>query len=181
MTLIVFSLSRTKIFWYIVPVYPLLSISFAIVARRALAVLRRPGWPARLPDALVLLAVVYLVTSALAYKLVVLPSRLDFPQGRYGLVYAALDRAGLRRVETIDGGVANDDLLVDYTPQRRFYTLAWRARGFDIRDEDPEAPPSLHAGWVLVTCDPTRTDAVSALGAPAASVTGCAAVRPPVG
>jgi 4-amino-4-deoxy-L-arabinose transferase-like glycosyltransferase len=173
---LVFSLSRTKIFWYIVPVYPLLAILFAIVLERLIQILARG--PRSLAAAYLVVAIGagYLVLNALNAKFVVLPPSEDNDQGRYGQLFAALQARGERRVETIDSGVANNDNLQDYTPQRRFYTLAWRARGLDIGEANPDDDPVLVKGRVLATCDPSLRAAVRALGPSAADVPGCVAV-----
>jgi len=173
---LVFSLSRTKIYWYIVPVYPLLAIVFAIALERLIQILARG--PRSLAAAYLVVAIGagYLVLNALNAKFVVLPPGEDNDQGRYGELFAALHARGQQRVQTIDSGVANNDDLQDYAPQRRFYTLAWRARGLDISEEDPDDDPILVKGRVLGTCDPSLRAAVRALGPSAADVPGCVAV-----
>jgi 4-amino-4-deoxy-L-arabinose transferase-like glycosyltransferase len=174
--LLIYSLSRTKIFWYIVPIYPIVSIALAIVAERLLQMLpHRPQWPVRVASLLVAVAVIYMVGNALVQKVVLLPPLENTPQARYGLVFAQLDRQGRRNIRTLDGGVQNNDNLADYTPQRRFYTLVWRARGLDIRVQDPDQPVAPGAGQVVVTCDPRYRGWVGARGASLTSVAGCAA------
>jgi hypothetical protein len=93
-----------------------------------------------------------------------LPHLEDTAQSRYGEVFSQLDLQGLRRIRTIDSGVANDDNLVDYTPQLWFYTLAWRERGLDISADNPNQPAAIGAGEVLVTCDPRHLGEVRGLG-----------------
>jgi len=186
-TVLVLTLSRTKIFWYLMPIYPVLSIAFAITARRVLQLAARwgPRWLRRpligpLDTRHVVLALG--LTAALGYdvyyRFAELPAWTDLWQGHYGRVFAALDRAGARRVWTTDGGVANNDQLVHYTPQLRFYALAWRERGLDIRAEDPDRPPTLASGAALVSCDPSRVGEVQAMGRSIVHVRGCAAVGP---
>jgi 4-amino-4-deoxy-L-arabinose transferase-like glycosyltransferase len=175
--MLVYSLSRTKIYWYIVPIYPFLSIALALVFDRLLRLLpHRPGQPVQLSQVLTAAAAAYLIGAAVLYKFVQLPTVEDNPQGRYGRVFAELDAKGERRIDTLDGGVPNDDNLVGYTPQRRFYTLVWQARGMDIREDDPLAPVALHPGAVLVSCDQSYLADVAALGASLTRTPGCAAV-----
>ncbi|HXQ10050.1 MAG TPA: glycosyltransferase family 39 protein [Caulobacteraceae bacterium] len=175
--MLVYGLSRTKIYWYIVPVYPFLSMALAIVCDKLLRALPyRPGRPVQLAHLLVGVAAAYVIGAAVLFKFVQLPKIEDNPQGRYGRVFAELDAKGIRHIDTLDGGVANDDSLVDYTPQRRFYTLVWQARGLDIREDDPARPVGLHPGAVLVTCDQSYVADVAALGAPLTRTPGCAAV-----
>jgi 4-amino-4-deoxy-L-arabinose transferase-like glycosyltransferase len=174
---LVFSLSRTKIFWYIAPVFPILAILFAITADRLIQLLvRHAGLPLAAAYLVSAIAAAYLVLNGLNAKFVVLPPTEDNDQGRYGQLFTALNARGDRRIETIDSGVWNNDDLHDYTPQRRFYTLAWRARGLDIAEEDPDNDPTLAKGQVLATCDPSLRSAVRPLGPSAADVPGCVAV-----
>jgi 4-amino-4-deoxy-L-arabinose transferase-like glycosyltransferase len=174
---LVFSLSRTKIFWYVAPVYPLLSITFAIAVERVLHLLvRRARMPAPAAYIAVAIGAGYLVLNALHEKLVVLPKHETNDQGGYGELFAALNARGVRQIQTIDAGVYNNDDLEDYTPQRRFYTLLWRARGLEISEENPNDAPWLAKGQVLATCDPTLRPRVSALGPSVADAPGCVAV-----
>ena len=175
--LVVYSLSRTKIFWYIVPIYPIVSIALAIVAERLLRMLPyRPGQPVQTARLAVAILAIYMVGNALVQKFILLPRLENIPQSRYGLVFAQLDRQGLRHVRTLDAGVDNNDSLIDYTPQRYFYTLAWRQRGLDIRVQDPDQPVALAPGEVLVTCDGRYLDWARARGRSLTSVPDCLAV-----
>jgi 4-amino-4-deoxy-L-arabinose transferase-like glycosyltransferase len=174
--LIVYSLSRTKIYWYIVPIYPVASIALAIIAERLLRILPyRPSQPVQTAPLLVAIAAIYMIGNALLQKVALLPHLEDIAQSRYGQVFSQLDLQGSRRIRTIDSGVDNDDNLVDYTPQLRFYTLAWRQRGLDISADNPNQPAAIGAGEVLVTCDPRHLGEVRALGPSRARVAGCAA------
>ncbi len=180
--LAVFSFSHTKIFWYIVPIYPILSIALAIVAERLFVMLpERLRRSVPIGGIVIVIVGAYMVGNALEQKFVVLPRSENIAQGRYGLVFAQLNSQGLRRIRTLDGGVTNNDSLVGYTPQRHFYSLVWRARGLDIGVQDPDQPVALAAGEVLVTCDPRYLDWVVARGPALTSVPGCAAVAGPSG
>ena len=172
--LVVLTLSRTKIFWYMTPIYPIVSIALAIVVERLFRML--PGQVRVLAPIALLVAGAVLIGNGLVQKFIVLPPLDNGPQGRYGLVFAQLDRQGLHRIRTLDGGVFNNDGLVGYTPQRHFYTLVWRARGLDISVQDPNRPVALGAGEILVTCDPSYLGWVVRRGASLTSVPGCAAV-----
>lgn len=175
--LVVYSVSRTKIFWYIVPIYPIVSIALAILAERLLNMLpHRQDQPVQTARLVVGIVAIYMVGNALVQKIVLLPPLENTPQARYGLVFAQLDALGLRHIRTLDAGVDNNDNLVDYTPQRYFYTLVWRQRGMDIREQDPDQPVALAPGEVLVTCDGRYLDWVRARGASLTSVPDCLAV-----
>jgi hypothetical protein len=176
--LVVLSASRTKIYWYAVPLYPTLSIIVAIVSNRLMDFLPKRGKrevPWRLWVSLGLAA---LVTGAAVWaKAVALPKAEDDAQGRYGAVFAELDHAGRRRVRTLDAGVDNDDDLQGYTPQLHFYILAWRARGMDVRSQAHF--DRLQPGDVAATCDGRWIDHVQSLGPPLTRVPGCAAALTP--
>jgi 4-amino-4-deoxy-L-arabinose transferase-like glycosyltransferase len=175
--LLVYSLSRTKIFWYIVPIYPIVSIAVAIVVDRLLKMLPfQAAQPVPAGRLIVAAAAIYMVANALVEKFVLLPRIEDTPQGRYGLVFAQLHGQGFHRIRTLDGGVDNDDDLIDYTPQRDFYTAVWRARGLDITVQDPSQPVVLSPGEVLVTCDRRYLRWVGARGRSLTSIADCAAV-----
>lgn len=174
--LVVFSLSQTQIFWYMAPIYPILSIMLAILCER---ILRAPAWSRLGPmgSAKVVVAVVttVLAASAVRTKSVALPPVEDLPQGRYGEVFAELDKAGFRHIRAIDGGVVNDDDLVDYTPQLHLYALAWDERGLRIKLGGSGDPASLGRGEVVVTCDARYLAAVRGLGPALTRVKDCAA------
>jgi hypothetical protein len=185
---LVLTLGLTKIYWYLAPIYPVLSIAFAVAVERVMVLTGRWGWrwwrtpfigPLDVRHLFVGLATAGALAYALCARFVQLPPWADIPQGHYGQVFAALDRAGLKSVRTVDAGVYNNDNLVDYTPQLRFYALAWGARGLDIAADDPgqTAPPA--RGSATVTCDPNRLATVQALGPPVVDIKGCAAVTAP--
>jgi 4-amino-4-deoxy-L-arabinose transferase-like glycosyltransferase len=175
--LLVFSLSRTKIYWYIVPIYPIVSIALAIVVHRLLQMIpHEPGRAAGEAKLIVIVLALYMIAAGLVQKLSLIPPHELNSQGLYGEVFAQLDRQGVRRVATLDGGVYNNDGLVDYSPQRRFYSLIWAGRGMDIRIQDPDKPLALAAGEVLVTCDPSYHRWTLARGRSLTNMADCAAV-----
>jgi len=176
--LVVYSISRTKIFWYLVPIYPIISIAVAIAAERALRALPyRPRQPVQLASIAVATLAIYMISNGLFQKIVAFPRLEDTPQSRYGKVFAQLDGRGLRHIRTLDSGVENNDSLLSYTPQRYFYSLVWRARGLDIGVQDPGQPVALAKGEVLVTCDPRYLVWVAQRGPSLTTVPDCAAVR----
>lgn len=171
---VIFSLSRTKIGWYIAPLYPLLSIMSAIVLNR-LWRQALPRWAAGPPIWALGVAAAALLTSAVIHKTELLSQVENNPQSRYGLVFDQLHGAGYRHIRTLDGGVENDEGLVAYMPQLQFYSLAWRQRGMDVAPADPSTLRSPRSDQVIVTCDPRFLGQVRALGAALTSVPGCAA------
>jgi 4-amino-4-deoxy-L-arabinose transferase-like glycosyltransferase len=185
---IVLTLSRTKIYWYLDPLYPLLAVACAVSIERILALTDRWGprwWRAGIIgrlDArhlLVSVALAGVLLNAAYNRFVVLPPWMDTQRSHYGQVFAALGSLGMRRIRTVDAGVYNNDDLVRYTPQLRFYTLVWGARGLDIRPDDPDRPAPPAPGTAVVTCDPNRLEMVRAAGAPLVDTQGCLAVTAP--
>jgi 4-amino-4-deoxy-L-arabinose transferase-like glycosyltransferase len=183
-TVLIYSLSDTKIFWYLVPLYPILSVSFAIAAKRVIDTLLRgaPPWmrSAGRPRTIVIAvsavaAIALMAGDAIRYRFVLLPPYENTPQSRYGILFRQLSSLD-RPVRTVDSGVHNDDGLQAYTPQLRFYTLQWRARGLDVDAADPNAAVAVSGKDVLATCDPALVGRVAAAGRSVSDVPGCAAV-----
>lgn len=176
--MVVLTISQTKIFWYLAPLYPVLAIMLAIILMRLLAMLPRgPRGQVQTAHLLATILVGYMVVNAVAEKAYFLPRAEDNPQGRYGLAFAQLARQGVTQVRTFDGGVANDDDLVNYTPQLHFYDLVWARKGLVARRGDPDRIQGLAKGEVAVTCDERYLDAVAGVGAPMQTVEGCQAAR----
>ena len=182
--IVVYSIGRTRIAWYMEPVYPILSISFALSLGRLAKLVGRinsslqvvSGAAAgRIFGSVVAAALCAAGTMSWMY-MIKLPSALDLPQGRYGLVFAQLHRQGRTTVRTLDSGVQNNGGMRGYTPQLRFYALVWEERGMKFAAADPDRRPALVPDAVLVTCDPRELGPVSALGRSYTSVGGCAAV-----
>jgi hypothetical protein len=174
--LVVLSSSRTKIYWYLAPVYPVVSILLAIVLARLIRMLpHRKRQPLRLAHGAAVLLIGYMLVRAGVERFHDMPDRQNIPQGRYGIVFAQLAKMGVRRVRTYDGGVANDDSLYRYTPQLHFYRLAWESKGLVATPGDPNGV--MAKGEVAVTCDARHLDFVGGLGAVIPTVEGCEAAR----
>ena len=190
-SLLVPDVGRTKIYWYLVPIYPFLSIAFAVAVERILVLTGRwgPRWWRTPSSARSMCAISSSArrwpacsSDALYYRFVQLPTREDIPQGRYGQVFAALDRAGITRIRTVDAGVYNND-----EPGRLHAAAALlrpclaRARPrYRPRRSDQRRRPGQRSA--VVTCDPNRLQMVQALGSSVIDIAGCAAViGPPSG
>ena len=182
--LLLLSCGRTKIFWYLMPIYPILSVAFALSIQRLIQLAGRgPTWLSRpLIGAADIrhLVVGVAALGVLAYdtydRVVLTPPVEDNAQAHYGQLFVDLSRLGRRDIRTVDAGVFNNDGLDDYSPQLRFYTLVWRGAGMDIRPADPNFPDAPAAGEVLVSCDPNRVAQVGALGAVIEATGDCVAV-----
>jgi 4-amino-4-deoxy-L-arabinose transferase-like glycosyltransferase len=187
--LLVLSFGRTKIFWYLMPVYPILSVAFAVSIQRLVQLAGRgPRWVTRplvgaadVRHLLVGLAALGVLAYDAYDRVVLTPPVLDNPQAHYGQMFAGLSHMGRRDIRTVDAGVFNNDGLNDYSPQLRFYTLVWRARGLDIRPADPNFPDAPEGDQVLMSCDPNRVGTVGALGVALMANSNCVAVAASAG
>ncbi|HKT54599.1 MAG TPA: hypothetical protein VJP88_09105, partial [Caulobacteraceae bacterium] len=118
-----------------------------------------------------------ILAAVAAYdKAFALPDQQDIPQGRYGLVFQRLAKAGFRQVRVIDGGVQNSEGSIGYTPQLRFYYLVWTQRGMHIRVDPVTRLPDAKLGEITATCDESLLDRASKLGPSISTVPDCAAI-----
>jgi hypothetical protein len=174
--IVALSISQTKLFWYVVPLYPILSIMAAIAFERIprrvspglRELIRRP--------AVIGVALMCLVASAAVQRWVSTPRLENIPQGRYGLVFAQVDKAGFHRVRIFDAGVPESFEQPNYTPQLHYYTVVWNDRSMDIQPGDPKTMAMPRDGRVLVTCDARYLATVRALGPSLTTAPGCAAI-----
>jgi 4-amino-4-deoxy-L-arabinose transferase-like glycosyltransferase len=180
--LIILSFGQTKWPWYLIPLYPILSIMVAITGRRLLTLIPdQPHWRVQAARAAVAVLAVGMAASAVRTKIHDLPTSEDLSWGRYGAVFSQLDAAGYRRFRTLDGGVPNGNNRPNYNPLLRFYTLVWRDKGADVDAGDPAHLAAAGQGAVVVSCDVRYLAVVRALGPNLTTVPGCAAAitRPP--
>ena len=166
------SVSRTKIFWYLVPVYPMLAITMTILLDRLWSLKKNFGAPRWF---ILTLASVLLLTIEVFTKFVVLPAAEYNAQGQYGFLFDKLSAKGVSKITVVDSGVRNTEHLVNYSPQLHFYSVLWADRGLSAEVLNT-APSRLLTGSVIVTCDPKFLRPVQSLGRSIASVRDCAAV-----
>ncbi len=159
--LLVISLSGTKLPWYVFPAYPPLAIASALSLRAAVFEGSR-RWPAsrrwRVPATLGVLAALACVALVLRVESYRAMGHGEW-QGRYGAILADLHANGVRHVRIIDGGVSVEAGFDAYSPQLRFYALAFGSRGMTVSVAASLATGSGGAGLV-VTCDPALVSAV---------------------
>ncbi len=178
----VYSAGKTKIRWYTDPCHPFLAIGCALGLQSLRDRLRvRRGQPLDTPaqgweraalwgGAAVLTLVIFIVRD-------VYPTIFDQRStGRYGQVFAALDRQGIRQVDARDDGVVNQQNDAFYAPQLQFYTVLWKARGVQVVRRAADAP--FKNGRVVLSCDRTLEPQLARLGPDLAHTPGCIAVRP---
>jgi hypothetical protein len=177
--MIILSIDKTKLFWYLEPIYPILAILLAIISNRMLSMTpTRSDWRYQIKPILIGTTLVCLTAKA-AYSKVYDLHRYDAATtGRYGAVFAQLEKAGYRRFRTVDGGVVNAMNRPNYNPQLRFYTLVWRDRGIDVDSGDPAHLAASGQGAVVITCGARYLADVRALGPNLTTVPECAATAP---
>jgi 4-amino-4-deoxy-L-arabinose transferase-like glycosyltransferase len=176
--LAVVSLSSTKLPQYVLPALPWLAIACAIAARTALQRLAAGPLAPRLRRALVAGAALALaavaLTWAVQYRVLFFPQKAVEGQGAYAALLETLAEGGASGVDVLDDGVKTIGVPPAYSPQLRFYQLAWAGRGVGVRHLAPGERPAV--GHVLASCDPAYRGAVARLGPDVAHVPGCAAV-----
>ena len=185
---LVFSLSATKLPWYVLPAYPFLAIGLALSAsaltERVLEAKRAwigtTGISLLQAHAVILILFAALMAAAAAYTY----ERVDrqvgaWPQAYYGVVFADLHNRGINAISVVDGGDRNEEGFIHYAPRLRFYRLLWQTRSFTVHEIAPDVTTlSKRPGEVVVSCDPRQVPDLRRQGTlivvPAA---GCISVR----
>jgi 4-amino-4-deoxy-L-arabinose transferase-like glycosyltransferase len=167
----VVSLASTKLPQYAAPALPFLAMATAIAAHAGMR--RLSGVSPWLRRALAAAVVAAIALQAAHFRYGVMAERAFLHQALYGELFANLHRAGQDAVSVVDGGVEAVGVPPGYSPQLRFYTLAWAGRGLTI-----ERAPSLAGATrpVAASCDPDLLPALEALGPDIGGVAGCRAV-----
>jgi 4-amino-4-deoxy-L-arabinose transferase-like glycosyltransferase len=185
---LIFSLSATKLPWYILPAYPFLAVGLALSAsaltqrvleaKRAWFATTRISLPQAHTVVLVLAAGFMAAASAYRYE------RVDrevgaWPQAYYGVVFADLHERGINAISVVDGGDRNEEGLAHYAPRLRFYQLLWQTRSFTVHEIAPDvATLSKRPGDVVVSCDPRQVPDLRQHGTPIpVAADGCISVQ----
>ena len=181
-TLVVLSLSGTKLNHYALPIYPFLAIASAIAVRGAWT---RLG--ATAPDRYVRVGVATLLVAIIAgralwMRTTVLPAHEFQPKALYGELFRGLERRGVGAVDVVEGGVATlawrtSGVPQDYAPQLYVYTLLARERGLAATRITPAALALEPPGRLAASCDPAYRAAVLRLGRDVSETPGCVVVR----
>lgn len=179
--MLVLSLSVTKIYWYLAPMYPTLSLITAVSLERVMAALaaRRPGSTIVGRPLLFSVAALFAVISV-GVKVFGLPTVKSSYESGYGRTFADAKRAGVDRVAVLDEGVKNDEGFVGYTPILHAYAVIWRTKGLGVERVGPQDVRKLAPGVAVATCDERYLPLLHARGANLTAAHGCAAVRIPV-
>lgn len=177
---LVFSVSATKLPWYIAPAFPFLSVAFALAVFALARSLVRTTWRSnvRLHSEAIVLVVAAAVVGIAAYRYEPITREPVTSQAYYGLMFEALHGRGIREVDVVEGGDFNAEGFVGYAPRLRFYQLLWERRAFRVRtvardlsglDRQPQT--------VNVTCDERVTDQLRRRGEPVVAVGGCVSIQ----
>ena len=192
--LLVFSLSATKLPWYVLPAYPFLAIGLALSASawtERILEARRQWIGARriwlLPThAVILILFAGLIAAAAASRYQRVSREVAaWPQAYYGVVFADLHNRGINAISVVDGGDRNEEGFIHYAPRLRFYQLLWQTRAFTVHEIAPDvASLSKRASEIVVSCDEDYVPELRNYGAPIpVAAPGCVSVRlnPPDG
>jgi 4-amino-4-deoxy-L-arabinose transferase-like glycosyltransferase len=186
--ILVFSLSATKLPWYVLPACPFLALGLALSAsvwtERLLEARREwigsTGISLRTAHALILILFAAVITAATASRYQRVSREVAaWPQAYYGVVFADLHQQGVNAVSVVDGGDRNDEGFVHYAPRLRFYQLLWQMRSFTVHEIAPDvATLSKRSGEIVVSCDPRHVPELRNLGTPIRdAAAGCTSVR----
>ncbi len=180
--LVVLTLGQTKIRWYAAPIYPFLAVFCAITLEAWLKGLSEQprGWlrlTRRRAEVATGVAAAILVAVVIPYRYLYVPHTLDTPTTRYGALLAQLRGEGARKVYVVDGGEANTENMINYTPQLHYYALVFREHGLQVQEAISLSPASVRSSDVVATCDGRWTAQVSSLGRNGSRVRDCVAVR----
>jgi 4-amino-4-deoxy-L-arabinose transferase-like glycosyltransferase len=185
--ILVFSLSATKLPWYVLPAYPFLAIGLALSAsawtERLLTMgerIRSTGISLRAAHAVILIFFAAVIAAAAASRYQRVSREVAaWPQAYYGVVFADLHHRGINVISVVDGGDRNDEGLVHYAPRLRFYQLLWKMRSFTVHEIAPDlATLSKRSGEVVVSCDPRHVPELRNLGTLIREAAdGCTSVR----
>lgn len=166
----VVSLASTKLTQYAAPALPFLAMATAIAAHAAVS--RLGGVSPLLRGALVGVVLLGVAAQGYNFRYVMMPTRGYLHQALYGELFTSLQAKGHDAVTVVDDGVEAVGVPAGYSPQLRFYTLAFGERGFAAR----RAPSLSGAGGLVASCDPALLAALEARGPDIAGVPGCRAV-----
>jgi len=175
--LVVLTATATKLAQYLLPALPWLAIACAITIGQWLPALVRARPPlARLALLAVLAAVALDIghrTLVMRYDLLV--QRADYPQSRYGALFAALHDRGITRVTVVEPGIPLERIKA-YQPQLRYYALLWNARGMAIDWHPAASIPA--AATAIASCDPDLRAALLGPGRRGIEAGGCTVTVP---
>lgn len=185
-SLVALSFASTKLLHYALPIFPLLAVAAAIIAR-AMAGKIAGAWargsrPSAASGLLVLLCALLtanFAATAVHWRYRGFPERQFYTQAMYGSLFASLQRQGAHRIHVIDPGFVLEG-VPHYAPLLRGYQLMWRDRGLDVRHHVDAGSVEGQRG-VVASCDPLSADALRRRGPVMAEVEGCVAIRRPGG
>ncbi len=186
--ILVYSLSATKLPWYVLPAYPFLAIGLALSASVLTERLLRaaPEWTrtssvVQLPaHAVILMFFAALIAAAAAYRYERVSREVAaWPQAYYGVVFADLHNRGINAITVVDGGDRNEEGFIHYAPRLRFYQLLWQTRSFTVHEIAPDVLTlARRPGEIVVSCDPRFVPELREQGMPIpVAASGCASVR----
>ena len=158
----VYSAATTKLFWYVEPALPFISVAVALAGLGAVRWTRRFGTSAhRVALTLAGLAVAFAAAQAVVVRYA-LPAFADPPPRAFGRLIAAAAARGALPLAVLDHGYQNDAQFPNYAPTLRFASLVARRDG--RRVDQVTGVDQAAATRFVGSCDPKTRDAVADLG-----------------
>jgi 4-amino-4-deoxy-L-arabinose transferase-like glycosyltransferase len=131
--LLLLSCAKTQLYWYLMPVYPLLAIAAAIAIVDAL---HRFKWRARVKLALLIVFIALPALISLYRNAIGLPQKAQQQNttSQYGQLLQTLTHKKLlpKEFTLVDDGIENSAGLIDYNPELQFYAELQRTKGYVI-------------------------------------------------
>lgn len=156
---ILLSTAKTQLYWYVIPVIPLLSIAAAIAVIDTIRKCRLQ----RIAICIFCILFLALPLSISVYKTAIsLPAKAQQKAriSQYGMLFDDLRRKGNIHgpITVIDDGIDNTAGLVHYNPELKFYTLLEQQKGLVIRIEQLAGATAING--LLASCDYKNTKAL---------------------
>jgi 4-amino-4-deoxy-L-arabinose transferase-like glycosyltransferase len=170
-TLVVLTISRTKIYWYATPILPFLAIAGALGVADGLRWIKEqePHIPRlfRTSALQVMLGILLAVASAVSIyrNQFRMPAEqaVDpyYAQGWYGTLFGELKASGISSAIVLDGGdpecddaftPVNSSFFCPYNPMLKFYADIARTKGLEV--EIIPLNQTIPVGKLVATCDP---------------------------
>lgn len=160
--LILLSSAQTQLYWYLIPVLPLLAIAAAIALVDAIKHFRVGGVYLR---GLLVLFIALPVMISLHRNAIGLPAKAQSKAhtSQYGVLFEKLHAAGQMPAHllVLDDGIDNTATLTNYNPELKFYAQLEQQKGIHIQ---VTSLVDAHAvNGLIATCDYKNTAAVRQL------------------
>jgi 4-amino-4-deoxy-L-arabinose transferase-like glycosyltransferase len=153
------STAQTKLYWYLIPVIPLLSVAAAIAFVDAI---RRVKIPTLYLNGMLALFIVLPVVISIHKNAIGLPAKAQTKHkiSQYGVLFTHLRALGEMptQLTVIDDGIDNTAGFKNYNPELRFYSQLEQLSGVSVRVATRAGIDEF--GGLIATCDYKNTEAL---------------------